>query len=295
MKVLLTGATGYIGSAVAEALAGAGQEVLGLARSDEALARLRSQNIGGVRGDLKDTDVLSNAAREADGVIHTAQAHGADAGQIDRSAIVAILNALEGTNKPFIYTSGIWVYGSTGQGVATEDWPLNPTPLVAWRPPNEQLALEAAERGVRSIVIRPGIVYGRQGGIIGGMIKEAGEKGFVRFVGTGENRWPQVHVEDLAELYLLALEKAPARTVLNAASGESVRVREVAEAASRAGGAGGRVESWPLEEARERLGAYADALCLDQQVSGKRAEELLGWRPRSLSLLEELEQRSQTG
>jgi nucleoside-diphosphate-sugar epimerase len=237
---------------------------------------------------LTDTDLLSEAAREAGGVIHTALPHSPDAPDIDRKAVEAILVALEGTNKPFIYTSGIWVYGSTGEGVATEETPLNPTPMVAWRPGDEKLALGGAERGVRAVVIRPGIVYGGSGGIIGGMIQEAREKGVVRFVGTGDNRWPQVHVEDLADLYVLALERAPAGTILNATSHESVRLRDVAEAASRAGGAAGRIEAWPLEEARKDLGGYADALALDQQVSGKRASELLGWKPKAASLLEDL-------
>lgn len=289
MKVLLTGATGYIGSAVAEALQRAGHEVTGLARSDEAAARLKDKNIRPLRGDLTDAELLSAAAREAGAVIHTALPHGAEAASIDRSAVEAILGPLEATNKPFIYTSGIWVYGSTGERVATEETPLNPTPLVKWRPLHENLALKSSERGVRSVVIRPGIVYGRAGGIIGGMIDEARRKGVVRFVGAGANRWPQVHVEDLAELYLLALEGAGAGTTFNATSHESVRVREVAEAVARAAGVEGRVESWPLEEARKRLGAYADALCLDQQVSGKKAEEVLGWQPKALSLLEDLE------
>lgn len=293
MKLLLTGATGYIGSAVAEALRRAGHEVTGLARSDEAAERLKTQNIHALRGDLKDAEILSAAAREADAVIHTALPHTPDAPDIDRKAIEAILSALEGTNKPFIYTSGIWVYGATGDTVATEESPLNPTPLVAWRPRDERIALEASGRGVRSIVIRPGIVYGHGGGIVGGMIREAREKGIVRFVGTGENRWPQVHVDDLANLYTLAIEDAPAGTILNGTSHESVRVREVAEGASRAGGATGRVEAWPLEEARESLGFYADALALDQQVSGERAENLLGWKPKGLSLLEDLEHSAQ--
>lgn len=293
MKVLLTGATGYIGSAVAEALRRAGHEVAGLARSDEAMNRLQTRNIRALRGDLKDAEVLSAAARETDAVVHTALPHTPDAPDIDRKAIEAILNAIEGTNKPFIYTSGIWVYGSTGDTVATEETPLNPTPLVAWRPRDERIALEASSGGVRAIVIRPGIVYGHGGGIIGGMVREAREKGTVRFVGTGDNRWPQVHVDDLANLYTLALERAPAGTILNGTSRESVRVRDVAEGASRAGGAMGRVEAWPLEEARSSLGFYADALALDQQVSGKKAEKLLGWRPQSPSLLEDLARGSQ--
>jgi nucleoside-diphosphate-sugar epimerase len=286
MKILLTGATGYIGSAVADALRRAGHEVIGLARSGDAEESLKSRGLEALRGDLTDATTLYEAAREADGVIHTALPHGPNAYEVDRKAVEAITTALEGTDKPFIYTSGIWVYGPTGDSVATEDTPLNPTPMVAWRPQDEKLALEAARRGVRSCVIRPGIVYGGTRGIIGGMIEEAREKGFVRFVGTGDNRWPQIHVEDLAELYVLALERASAGTVLNATSHESVRVRDVAEAIS--GALGVRVEAWPLEEARKSLGAYADALVLDQQVSGKRAEELLGWKPKAPSLIETL-------
>jgi nucleoside-diphosphate-sugar epimerase len=289
MKVLLTGATGYIGGAVAEALRRAGHEVTGLARSDEAAEQLKARNIQPLKGDLTNRDILSAAARESDAVIHTALPHSPDASVVDRTAVEAILDALEGTDKPFIYTSGIWVYGSTGEGVATEETPLNPTRMVAWRPANENLALEGRVRTVRSIVIRPGIVYGHGGGIVGGMIQEAQGTGVVRFIGTGDNRWPQVHIEDLANLYLLALERAPAGTILNATNHESVRMRDVAEAVARgAAGKSVRVEAWPLEEARQRLGAYANALSLDQQVSGKRAEELLGWKPKAPSLLEDL-------
>lgn len=293
MKILLTGATGYIGGGVAAALQRAGHEVIGLARSDEAAERLKTRGIGTLRGDLTDTKTLSHAARETDATIHTALPYSPDAPQIDRLAVEAISSALAETNKPFIYTSGVWVYGSTGERVATEETPLNPTPAVAWRPFDENLVLEAARHGVRSVVIRPAIVYGRTGGIIGGMIQEARETGVVRFVGTGENHWPQIHVDDLAQLYRLALERAPAGTVLNAASYDSVRVRDVAEAASRASGAGGRTEAWPLEEARKSLGLYADALALDQRVSGKRAAELLGWKPNAPPLLEDLERASQ--
>ncbi|HEY9014402.1 MAG TPA: NAD-dependent epimerase/dehydratase family protein, partial [Gemmatimonadales bacterium] len=120
-------------------------------------------------------------------------------------------------------------------------------------------------------------------------------KGAAQYVGTGENRWPFVHVDDLAELYLLALEKAPAGTLLLGVSGPSHRVRDVAAAASKGAGAGGRTAAWPLEEARAKLGAYADALVLDQQASGKRAQELLGWRPSRPDVLEDLERGSYAG
>jgi nucleoside-diphosphate-sugar epimerase len=292
MRVFLTGATGYIGGAVADALLAAGHEVVGLARSDDAVSKLQARGIHARRGDLREPQSISEAAREAAAVIHTASTNDGSAPQADSDAVEAIIQALEGTNKPFIYTSGIWVYGDTGERMADEQSPLNPTPLVAWRPANERRVMEAAERGVRAVVIRPAIVYGRGAGIPAGLVKSAREKGTARFVGTGENRWPQVHVDDLADLYVRALEHAPAGTVLNATSGPSVRVGEVAEAASLAGGAEGRTESWPIEEARKSLGPYADALALDQQVSSEKAAELLGWKPDSPSMIEDLERGS---
>lgn len=292
MKVLLTGATGYIGSAVAESLLAAGHEVLGLARSEEAARKLEASGVRHLRGDLQDADGLTRAAREADGVIHTASTGDANAPQADAQAVAAILDALEGTSKPFIYTSGVWVLGNTNDNVADEETRLDPTPLVVWRPAIEQRVLAAAERGVRSIVLRPAMVYGRGGGSVGEMVQAGRQKGTVRFVGTGENRWSLIHVEDLADLYVKALEKAPPATLLMVAAGASISVREIAEAAARAAGVPGRIESWSIEQARERLGAYADALVLDQQVSGTKAERLLGWKPKAPSLLEELSQGS---
>lgn len=290
MKVLLTGATGYIGSAVAAHLLAARHEVVGLARSQESAHKLLERGVSVHRGDLHDSESIAEAARQAEGVIHTASTNGPDAPAADAQTVAAILNALEGTNRPFIYTSGIWVLGNTHDRLADEESRLDPTPLVAWRPANEQRVLEAAARGVRSIVVRPGIVYGREGGIIGGMIQSGRQSKVVRFVGTGENRWPLVHVDDLADLYVRALEKAPAGTLLMATAGKSMRVREVAELVARAAGINGQVESWPVEQARERLGPYADALVLDQQVSSQKAMRLLGWTPNAPTLEQELAQ-----
>src|SRR5437764_736703 len=129
----------------------------------------------------------------------------------------------------------------------------------------EERVLAGARRGIRSIVIRPAIVYGRGGGIPATFVESARKEGAARFIGSGENRWPLVHVDDLADLYLLALEKAPPGTLLLGVSGPSHSVRDVAAAASRGAGAEGRIRAWPLEEARKKLGPYADALVLDQQ------------------------------
>ena len=168
-----------------------------------------------------------------------------------------------------------------------EDTPLAPTPLVAWRPANERLVLEAAKHGVQGTVLRPAMVFGRGGGLVASFVQSAREHGAARVIGNGENRWTFVELDDLAELYVQAL-RAAAGTLLFAAHGPAIRVRDVAEAASRAAGAGGKVETVPIEEARKSMGPFADALALDQQISGERAQLVLGWRPEAPSVLEEL-------
>ena len=289
MKVFLTGATGYIGSAIADRLRAAGHEVVGLARSDASATKLKTAGISAVMGDFSDPKTVGAAARAVDGVISTATTYNP---AVDGPAIEAILSGLFGTNKPFIYTSGIWSHGDTGGKVVDETSAPKPAELVKWRQSVEQRVLEGAKRGIRSVVIRPAIVYGRGGGIPAGFVESALKEGAAQYVGSGENRWPFVHVDDLADLYLLALEKAPPGTLLLGVSGPARQVREVAAAASRGVGAGGKTRAVPLEQAREKLGAYADALVLDQQASGKRAEQLLGWRPYRPDVLEDIERGS---
>jgi nucleoside-diphosphate-sugar epimerase len=283
MRVFLTGATGYIGSAVADALRGAGHEVSGLARSDASADRLRAMEVQPIRGDFTDPELVSAAARAAEGVISAATSNDP---AVDASAINAILDGLRGSGKPFVYTSGIWVYGESGDRILTETSQGKPAAIAAWRPAVDRDVMQAS--GVRSVVIQPAIVYGRGGGIPAGLVESARREGAAKFVGTGENRWPTVHVEDLAELYVRALERAPAGTVLLAVAGPSVRVSEIARAASEGAGAGGKVTAWPLAQARQTLGVYADALALDQQASARRAEELLGWKPFRPGILDDL-------
>jgi nucleoside-diphosphate-sugar epimerase len=292
MKVFLTGASGYIGSAVAERLRAGGHEVYGLARNDAAAEKLTRAGVRPVRGDFSDPESLTDAARSAEGVISTATTYDPS---IDGPAIDAILGVLAGSNRPFVYTSGIWSHGDTGGKVVDETSPAKPIALIAWRQGVEDRVLAAAGRGIRSVVIRPAIVYGRGGGIPAGFVDSAKKEGAARYVGTGKNRWPMVHVDDLADLYLLALESAPPGTLLLAVNGPSRPVGELAAAASRGAGAGGKTAGWPLEEARQKLGPSADALVLDQQASGKRAQELLGWKPSRADVLQDLERGSYSG
>ena len=286
MHVFLTGATGYLGGAVAGALREAGHEVSGLARSPDAAEKLRSAGVRPTPGGLHDLPALAKAARAADGVIHAANTNDAEAGSADAAAVSAMLLALAGSGKPFVYTSGVWVYGDTGGVVADEKTALSPAPIVVWRPAVEEAVLGSVARGVRAIVIRPGLVYGRGGGIPGMLVRSARETGTARFVGDGRNHWPVVDLDDLAALYVLALERAPAGTVLVAVT-ESQPVADIARAASEGAGAGGRTAPWPLAEARQSLGSLADALVLDQRASGARARTL-GWQPRAPGILETL-------
>jgi nucleoside-diphosphate-sugar epimerase len=294
MEVFLTGATGYIGSAVAEALRKAGHHVTGLARSPEKAKQLEARGVRAVLGDLLKPETIAAPARAAEGVIHTANTNDAHAPQADTAVVHAIIAALAGTAKPFVYTSGVWVLGSTGEKTADEQTPVNPTPLVAHRPGIEQEVLRAKERGVRSVVIRPGLVYGRGGSIPRMIVQSARDTGAAQYVGDGQNRWPFVDVDDLAQLYVLALEKAPGGSLYNAVDGPSYRVLEVMEAASIGAGANGKTHGSPLEEARKTMGAFADALVLDQQVSGEKAKKELGWSPRAVSVLDDLKSGSYT-
>src|SRR5215208_4690354 len=207
-------------------------------------------------GDFSEPATVGSAASDADGAISMATTYDPN---IDGPAVEAMLEALAGSNKPLVYTSGIWSHGDTRGKVVDETSPPNPAQLVSWRQAVEERVLQGARRGIRSVVIRPAVVYGRGGGIAAGFVESAHTDGAARYVGTGENRWPFVHVDDLADLYLLALVKAPPGTLLLGVSGPAYRVRDVAAAASRGAGAGGKTTGWPVEEARAKIGAYADA------------------------------------
>lgn len=286
MRVVLTGATGYIGTVVAEVLRKAGHTVVGVARSDESMEKLRARGDEAVRGDISRPQEFANAVRDADAVIHTAATDGEDRGDADMATVEMVLGLYDSSGKRFIYTAGVWDNGSRGDEIIDEETPPDPPAYLAWRPPVEERVLAAGLRGVQTVVIRPSMVYGRGGGPPAALTVPARAGQTVRLIGTGENRWPLVHVDDLADLYLRALEKAPAGTAFVAAHGEAVRLRDIAEAAAALGGVA--VETWELDEARAVLGPSADGLVFDQQVSSARAEKMLGWAPHAPTLMDEI-------
>jgi nucleoside-diphosphate-sugar epimerase len=285
MPVFVTGATGYVGSSVVRELRKRAHEVRALARSDASAGKLHGLGIHAVRGDLRDLDVLREEAAKADAVLHIAQEQSAEGVAVERAALEAMLDALR-PGRAFVYTSGVWVYGTRGDAVIAEDAPLAPLGLVAWRPAHEELVLSQDGR-LRAIVIRPGIVYGDGGGIPGGMVENA-RNGTLRVVGNGANRWPTVRHDALAELYGTVVDKRVARGVYNAARGASVPYLEIAHAASRAAGGDGSVAHVTLEDARAQMGGFADALVSDLNVDSGKAARDLGWEPHRPTLLEEL-------
>jgi nucleoside-diphosphate-sugar epimerase len=285
MPIFVTGGSGYIGRSVVRELRRRTHVVRGLARSDAAAGTLRGLGAEVVRGELRDRDVLRTAVRDAEAVIYCASADTPEDVAIQREALETMLDALP-AGRAFVYTSGVWVYGSRADAAVAEDAPLQPLEIVAWRPAHEELVLSQDGR-LRPVVIRPGDVYGDGGGIPGAMVAQARE-GTLRVVGDGDNRWPTVRHDALAELYGLVVDRRNARGIYNATRGASIRYKEIASAASRAAGGDGDVESISLEEARRSMGVFADALALDLQCDSTRAARDLGWEPHRPTLLEEL-------
>jgi nucleoside-diphosphate-sugar epimerase len=221
----------------------------------------------------------------ADGGIHLAQHQGADVAEVDLAAATAMQDGAG--DRPYVHTGGVWVYGDT-DGLADEDSPLSPPPIVAWRLDNEKQVLARAERGGRPVLVMPGVVWGRASGLIEGFFTgPARDDGKVRYIGDGSNRWALVHIDDIAELYVLALgAEAGARYV--GVDDQAPTMLEIAHAVSAAAGHPGRVASVTLAQAREQMGPIADAFALDQRFSSARARTELGWNPAPRDVLKEL-------
>jgi len=272
MEILLTGATGYIGGAVLKRLVAEGHEVTAIVRSDEAAEKVRQPGVVTVKGDLFDTAWLAGQLETVQGAIHTAAGSDADDPGLNESVIDAVLRVFSGTDHPFVHTGGIWTYGDNPD--ITEDDPAHPPAITGWRPEGEQRLLAA---DVRASVVQPGIVYGHGQGIATALAAgPRDDDGALVLIGSGDQHWATVHVDDLADLYVRVLDQAPGGQAYAAASGDNPTVRELGEAAV---GQAGSVVPGSADEAASRLGgAFAEALLLDQQAGGARARSL-GWEP----------------
>ena len=294
MKIFMTGASGYIGGTVADRLMRRGHAVAGLARTEEAAGKLRARGIEVVRGDLSAHGIVRNAARGADAVINCANAE-------DPFVVAAIIEGLAGSGKPFLHTSGSSVVGDKASGkfspkIYHEDTPLDPRPEKIQRVAVQRAVLAAASDGVRSAVLCPCLIYGRGSGAnpdsvqVPNLIRQAVKSGIPRYIGAGENIWSTVHIDDVADAYLLALEGARAGSFYYIENGEA-SMKSIVKSIARLLGGKHAAQSWDIDAAIAEWGPQAAWFSLggNSRVCADKARTMLGWRPAGAGLIHEIE------
>jgi nucleoside-diphosphate-sugar epimerase len=283
LRVFVLGGTGSIGSAVVRELVRRGHQVHGLARSDASAKNLAALGATPFPGDIALPERWAGTLPHIDAMIHTACDFSTAMGEIDRRLLDVLLPRLAAQPKKprFIYTGGCWLFGATGDGVATEATPFRPLSAFTWMVPNLRRALDTP--GIDGIVIHPAMVYEPAGGVFLRFARDARERGAIRVVESEAVRWPLVHSDDLATLYALALEKAPARSSYIGAAIEGFSVGRIARAfANRFGTRHQEPEIISAAAIAAELGDWAKGFALDQRLSGTKARRELGWTPKHL-------------
>ena len=290
MRIFVTGATGFIGSALVVDLIQAGHQVLGLARSEAGAASLRAAGAEVKHGSLSDLDSLRDGAADSDGVIHLAFQH--DFSQFqkncddDRLAIAAMGEVLVGSDRPFVVTSGTAIASSGDGKPSTEDGPI-----VSWNPraASEAATRELAARGVNTTVVRlPQVHDPRKQGLVPYLLAVAREKGVSAYIGDGSNRWPAAHLSDVSRLYRLAFERAERGAIYHAVDEEGVTMKSIAEAHAR--GLNVPVVSLKPEDAEAHFGWLARFAAHDMPASSAITQQKLSWKPTGPGLIADLDQ-----
>lgn len=290
MKIFITGVTGYIGSAVAVRMIQAGHTVYGLVRHQEKIKAVQSLGIEPVLGSLEDTDILTKYAQASDAVIHTADSN-------HQVAVETLIKALEGSGKPFIHTSGSGVVSDNGLVEHESSYIYDEETVFTPSAPqqdrvflNQHVRQAGITRGVRTIVIAPSLIYGDAfdltytSQILSILFDKSRQMNAGVYIGEGVSRWSNVHIEDLADLYLLALNKAPSASYFYAENGENTFV-ELATAISTGIGHPNHIQSWKLEDATQELGLIARFFfASNSRVRAVHARHLLGWNPQGISM-----------
>ncbi len=285
MKVVLTGATGFVGSHVLADLYKHGHEVTALVRDDAQADTVAARGATPVVVDLYDRPAVARLLGNADGAIHTASPGDATSADLDSAVVDAVTGAFAGTGQPYLQISGLWIYGANPS--ITEESPVNAPAMVSWKEPIERRVLGATD--IRGVVIVSSVAYGDGGGGIPGLLlgSPRDDAGHLVMLGTGQQHWSTVHAADLADFFRRALENESARGRYVIGSGAHPTVAELTQAAAVAAGAPGAVPGSD-DEARARLGDYfAEVLLLDQGTDAARARTELGWYPSHPSLSDE--------
>ena len=295
MKIFCTGASGYIGGSVAAHLAAAGHQVTGLVRSRQKADAIRARGITPLIGTLDDGQTLAQAARAAEVIVNAASAD-------HKAAVDALLDALAGSGKPFIHTSGSSIVGTRSRGersdaVFDEDTPFTPSPARAARVALNKKVLARRDSGCRPVIVCPSLIYGLGLGVephstqVPLLIELAKKRRNAAHAGPGENIWSNVHIEDLVRLYALAIDKAPAGAFYFVENGEN-SMREVCVAINRMLGFAGPPSAMSMQEAAAVWGegTAEDTMASNSRVRAKRARSELAWQPKARGLIEEIEQ-----
>jgi len=285
MKVVLTGATGFVGSHVLADLYKHGHEVTALVRDDAQADTVAARGATPVVVDLYDRPAVARLLGHADGAIHTASPGDATSADLDSAVVDAVTGAFAGTGRPYLQISGLWIYGANP--AITEASPFNAPAMVSWKEPIERRVLGATD--IRGVVIVSSVAYGDGGGGIPGLLlgSPRDDAGHLVMLGTGQQHWSTVHAADLADFFRRALENESARGRYVIGNGVHPTVAELTQAAAVAAGAPGAVPG-SGDEARARLGGYfAEVLLLDQGTDAARARTELGWYPSHPSLSDE--------
>ena len=280
MRVFVLGGTGTIGTSVVAEMLERNHQIVGLSRSEESDQKLVSAGVQPLRGDLSDPTHWAEVAISCDAVIQVAATFGDDMGDVDATAMEALVQASNFKTKPtrLIYTGGCWLYGETGDEIATEDRPFDPLPSFAWMVTHAEMLLKAPN--LRTAVIHPAMVYDtRDGGVFCRFLSAAKAGQQIEIWGSAATRWPLIESRDLARVYCDLAERQDLVGSFNATSEEGVPVGQIASTLSRAYGSSQKPVLLSVEEVVRRHGAWAKGPTLDQQMSSRKLVDATGWTP----------------
>lgn len=288
LTILLLGATGSIGGALAPVLKKRGHSVTCLVRSSQAEQSLQQAGFDTVRGDITTPQKWIHIASNFDVVIPVAATWSDDMDALDHTLTSLLLTALAtaDASKTLIYTSGCWVYGNTADSVASESTPHDPLPAFSGAPDTARLVLK--DQRVRGMVILPAMVYERDGGVLEPMIADINTHQRIKIIGSAKTRWPLVHRDDLASLYALMIERAEAGAIYNGAAISGMEVGTIAAALSKRFGLLQNPETVSINKVVKEMGLWASGYGLDQQMSGEKAKRELGWQPEHTDVIADL-------